>query len=408
MIPFGRDGDANGRQAAPSPSTSLTSAPGPRLEELEALAARIAADFANLLAPILGGVTLLGGELPQGHPLHGRLESLRQSAAVARAFAQRMALLDPQRRPALHRTDSSEMARAWLPMLRERLRPDVTIEVAAADDGESVRVDRRQLEQAMSELALNAQDAMPGGGALHIDVARVESEGETRMLPAGRWVRVRVRDSGCGMEPSLLEHAWVPFVTSKVPGQGAGLGLSIVAAIVRQHGGRVAIESRPGAGTTVTLFLPCHITETHPRDFTPPMGTALTEAGPEAAGTCVLVVEDNAMVRRSIEVTLRSAGYQVTSVDSGESCLAAVARLDEPIHLLISDVVMPEMSGEELVTRVRELRPELPVLFISGYDRATLARRRRATTNEHFLQKPFDSEDLFAAVRQALAGQSSK
>jgi two-component system, cell cycle sensor histidine kinase and response regulator CckA len=380
----------------------------PRQQELEALAARIASDFANLLAPVLGGVTLLVEQQAQGPSLAARLESLRQAAAAARAFAQRLAQLDPQRRPVLHRADMGELAREWLPVLRGRLRPDVTVELAAAGAGEVVRVDRRQLEQAMVELATNAQEAMPAGGTLHIELDRVDGEGGAGKLPVGRWVRVRVRDDGCGMAPALLKHACEPFVTTKVPGGGAGLGLSIVAAILRQHGGLVAVESRAGEGTTVSLFLPCHITETRPRDFTPPMGTAITAAAADTAEYCLLVVEDNAMVRRSIEVTLRAAGYQVASVDSGERCLAAVARRDEPIHLLISDVVMPEMSGEQLIARVRELRPDLPVLFISGYDRATLARRKQSVANEHFLQKPFDSEDLFAAVREALAGKPGK
>ncbi|MBN2574757.1 MAG: response regulator [Deltaproteobacteria bacterium] len=375
---------------------------------MEALAARIAADFASLLAPVLGGVTLLGEELPQGHVLRTRLESLQQAAAAARAFAQRLALLDPQRQLALHRAEIGELAREWLSALRARLRPDITVEMGPAGASETVRVDRRLLEQAMVELALNAQDAMPAGGVLHVDVARVESEGRAGELPAGRWVRVRLADGGCGMEPALLKHACMPFVTTKVPGGGLGLGLSVVHATVRQHGGRLDIESRPGVGTAVSVYLPCHITETHPRDFTPAMGTAIASPGTDAAGYCVLVVEDNAMVRRSIEVTLRSAGYQVTSVESGERCLEALARLDEPFHLLISDVVMPEMSGEQLVARVRELRPALPVLFISGYDRATLARRRPPGGNEHFLQKPFDSEDLFVAVRKALAAPSGK
>jgi two-component system, cell cycle sensor histidine kinase and response regulator CckA len=180
----------------------------------------------------------------------------------------------------------------------------------------------------------------------------------------------------------------------------------VVAAIVRQHGGLVALSSRPGHGTTVSLFLPCHITQTNPRDLTPAMGVAvLPSAG---TGPTVLVVEDNAMVRRSIEVTLRAAGYRVTSVNSGQRCLEAVAAMAEPLDLLITDVIMPELSGEDLLRRVRELHPSLPVLFISGYDRSTLARRKQAVQTEHFLQKPFDSEDLFVAVRAALAARPSE
>jgi signal transduction histidine kinase/ActR/RegA family two-component response regulator len=408
VLPLDRDGDGRGRDRASGTSILLGSPPATRLLEIEALAARIAGDLANLLAPVLGGVTLLAEELPRGHPLRGRVENIQQAAAAARAFAQRVALLDPKRKLSFHRTDIGALSREWLPWLRGRLRRDIALDVVSADDIDIVRVDRQQLEHAIVELALNAQDSMPAGGSVHIDVAMVAGEGGADKLPLGSWVRVRVRDSGCGMEAALIEHACEPFVSTKVPGVGAGLGLPIVVAIVRQHGGLLALESRLGFGTTASLFLPCHVTGTRSRECTPPAGTAVALEGVPVPGTTVLVVEDNAMVRRSIEVTLRAAGYQVTSVDSGEHCIEAMSRLEEPLHLLITDVVMPEMSGEEMITRVRELRPDLPVLIISGYDRATLARRHRPAATEHFLQKPFDSDDLFAAVRKALSTRSGQ
>jgi len=400
---IGRDGDVDEGDGAPAPSTLFDAVSASRAVELDALAARIARDFANLLAPVLGGVTLLGEEIPEGHSLRERVDSIKQAAAAARAFAQRVAMLDPRRGVTLHRAEVRALAREWLPTLRTQLRPDVTLDLVPVGIADIVRADRHQIEHAIVELVANAQDAMPCGGMVRIEVSSVEGEGGPGKLPVGRWVCLRIRDSGCGMDAALLAHAFEPFVSTKVPGSGAGLGLPVVAAIVRQHGGLVALTSRPGAGTTASLFLPCHITQTHPRDLTPPMGTSVTVAS--ATGPAVLVVEDNAMVRRSIDVTLRAAGYRVTSVDSGQRCLEAVARRDEPLDLLITDVIMPEMSGEEMIRRVRELRPELPVLFISGYDRLTLAKRKQTTVPEHFLQKPFDSEDLFAAVRAVLAAR---
>jgi two-component system cell cycle sensor histidine kinase/response regulator CckA len=400
----GRDGDVQARESAAGPSTLYDSVSSTRTVELDALAARIARDFANLLAPVLGGVTLLGEEIADGHPLRERVDSIRQSAAAARSFAQRVAMLDPKRGVTLHRAEIASLVREWLPLLRMQLRSDISIDFEPVSLAEIVRSDRHQVKQAIMELAMNAQDAMPNGGTLHIDVTAVQGEGGPGKLPVGRWVRVSVRDSGCGMEAALLAHAFEPFVTTKVPGSGAGLGLPVVAAIARQHGGLVSLGSQPGVGTTASIFLPCHITQTPPRELTPPLGEPLTAA--VGTGPAVLVVEDNAMVRRSIEVTLRAAGYRVTSVENGQRCIEAVARMSEPLDLLISDVIMPEMSGEEMIRRVRELRPELPVLFISGYDRSTLAKRRHAVAVEHFLQKPFDSEDLFAAVRAILAAGS--
>jgi two-component system cell cycle sensor histidine kinase/response regulator CckA len=402
----GRDGDERKRDGAPGPSLLFDSVASPRTIDLDTLAARIARDFANLLAPVLGGITLVGEEIPPTHPLRERLDGIRQAAAAARAFAQRVAMLDPSRGVTVHRAEIKVLVREWLSPLRAQLRADITLDCPPVGIPDIVRVDRHQLEHAMVELALNAQDAMPGGGTLYVDATSVEGEGGPGKLPVGRWVRVRIRDTGCGMEERTLAHAFEPFVTAKVPGSGAGLGLPVVAAIVRQHGGLVALSSRLGHGTTVSLFLPCHITQTHPRDLTPPMGVPLTPV--VGNGPAVLVVEDNAMVRRSIEVTLRGAGYRVTSVDGGERCLESVARSDEPLDLLITDVIMPEMSGEELIRRVRDLRPALPVLFISGYDRSSLARRRETGAAESFLQKPFDSEDLFAAVRAVLAKRSGE
>jgi len=381
------------------------------------LAARVAHDFANLLAPVLGNVALLEKELPEGHPLQQRLLGMREAALAGRAYAQRLALLDTRRKPSLHHIEIGAVVRGCLPALREQLRPGIVIEILpnpASDAGSNpasvasprVPVDARQIERALVELARNADDAMDGKGSLHIDIESVE--GGTGDLPAGHWVRLRVRDTGRGMEPSLLAHAFEPFVTTKVPAGGFGLGLSVVAGIVRQHGGFVDAESRPGEGTTISIYLPnegsgqqAHVT---PVSSSPEE----TSASSSVLKASVLLVEDNPMVRRSIEVTLRAAGCQVTSVDSGERCIAAVARLDVPMDLLISDVVMPEMSGKEMVARVRELRPGLPVLFISGYDRSSLARRNDAVVTEHFLQKPFDSEDLFAAVREALLPQSGQ
>ena len=395
MIWFGEDGDEEGRGGSPVPARSAA-----RLAELETLAAHIGQEFANLLAPALGGATMIEEELPVGHPLRRRAESIRDAMVAARGFAWRLALLDGKRKLSLHQVEIGALLRECVPAMREHLRADIAIDVAPGAEIDLVRVDRKQMEHVLVELARNVEDALPGSGSLRIDFAAVE--GGAGGLPAGRWLRLCVRDSGRGMEPSLLEHSFEPFVTTKVPGGGAGLGLSVVASIIRQHGGLVEAESSPGAGTTVSIYLPRQVSGDHEREVTPP---AIAQVAPAAAcgsGAAVLLVEDNPMVRRSIEVTLRAAGFRVTSVDSGQRCIQTVERLDVPLDLLISDVVMPEMSGEEMLGRVRKLRPELPVLFISGYDRSTLARRKHPAATEHFLQKPFDSEDLFAAVRSAL------
>ena len=396
--PLGRDGDASGHGGAPGSTNAAT-----RLAELEALAVRIAADFAGLLAPVLGNVTLLEEELPDGHPAHRRVKGIRDAVVASRAYAQRLALIDAKRKPSLHRVEIGALLRGCLPALRQQLGPQIAIELANDGAADQVRVEAKHIERAMLELARNAEDAVTGPGTLHIEAGVVE--GGVGQVPPGRWVRLLVRDNGRGMEPSLLARAFEPFVTTKVPGGTAGLGLAIVASIVRQHDGFLEADSRPGAGTTISIYLPNHGLDPASRPNPVPGRGKAASAAAQVPGAAVLLVEDNAMVRRSIEVTLRAAGYRVTSVDSGERCIAAVARAEMPLDLLISDVVMPEMSGEEMIGRVHELRPGLPVLFISGYDRSTLARRKHSVKTEHFLQKPFDSEDLFAAVNAVLAAR---
>jgi len=373
-----------------------------RLAGVEAVAAMVAGSFANLLAPILGSATLLDEELPEGHPARRRVDGIKAAAVATRAFAQRLALLDPKRKVALRAVEVSELLRGCLDEVRDELGPGLAVESSPTELAELVHVDRQLIARAFVELARNAQEATGGAAALRLDVSQVE--GGAGKLAVGRWVRLRVADRGPGLELAKLERAFEPFVTSKVPASGAGLGLSIVAAIVRRHGGLVEVASSPGAGTAISILLPSEGRGARERERTPAAQPVAAVAS--GSGAAVLLVEDNPMVRRSIEATLRLAGFRVTSVDSGRRCIETVGEPDRPIDLLISDVVMPEMTGEEMIGRVHELRPELPVLLISGYDRATLARRKHPlASTEHFLQKPFDSEDLFAAVRKAMTSR---
>jgi CheY-like chemotaxis protein len=222
------------------------------------------------------------------------------------------------------------------------------------------------------------------------------------LAPAGRWVRLRVQDNGRGMEPALLEHAFELFVSTKVPGCGVGLGLAAVASIVRNHSGLIDLESRPGVGTTFSIFLPSDGLPGSKREHAQAVRAADAPPALSLPDATLLLVEDNTMVRRSIENTLRGMGYVVLAVESGERCIEIVRAPSQRVDLLITDVVMPEMSGKELIERVHELRPGLPVLFMSGYDRSTLATRKQPVVIEHFLQKPFDSEDLLLALRKAI------
>ncbi len=372
-------------------------------EPAAAIATRIAHDFNSLLAPILGNTLLLEEETARGDHLLQRLQGIREATEAARGFAQRLMTIDPRRKFALENADPRQVVRACLPAVRVALREEIVIKEDLDTRVDLARVNRKQIEQALVQLALNAQDAMPAGGTLVISLDTVESTGAD--APAGRWVRLRVRDNGRGMEPSLLAHAFEPFVSTKVPGCGAGLGLAAVSAIVRQHGGGVAAESQPGQGSTFSIYLPSvGLAGTEQKSAPVAADFARAATHPEAnhPEATLLLVEDNAMVRRSIENTLRGMGYGVLAVESGQGCIEIVQDRSRSVDLVITDVVMPKMSGKELIERVRAMRPGLAVLFMSGYDRSTLASRKQPVAAEHFLQKPFDSEDLARAVRKAI------
>ena len=370
-------------------------------DQVGTLAARIAHDFSALLAPVIGNVMLLEEEFPGQQALMRRVAAARQATEDARVFAQRLAALDGRRKLPLHPGDLAQTVRDLLPELKAALPTNITLSSEIAQSADTVLLDRKQLGQAMLQLVLNAKDAMPAGGTLALSVATFEGKADDAPLPPGRWVRLQVRDSGRGMDSALLKHALEPFVSTKMPSCGIGLGLPTVATIVRQHDGLLDLRSTPEQGTCVSIFLPSRgvpgsvSAEAVPGKPSPVVASPVPKAN-------ILLVEDNTMVRRSIEATLRGFGYRVTAVASGDECIDTVKSAPTPFDLLITDVVMPQMSGKELIDRVHGILPTLPVLFMSGYDRSTLASRKQAVVSEHFLQKPFDGEDLAVAVAKAM------
>lgn len=380
--------------------------PGASLEEVGTIASHIASAFGNIIAPVLGSITLLEEELVGGQHVQRRLASIRQAAETARAFGQRLVALDPKRRLNQQVVDPARLLREISPGLSAVLRPEVELRLSSPANLDSVRVDRRQVEHALLELVRNAQEAISGKGAISVELATIERE-DPGSGSSSRWVALRVRDNGRGMEPAILEHAFQPFITTKMPGSGAGLGLAVVSAVAQQHGGLVEAESRLGAGAAFSMLFPSAGSAETARAAAAVSSQTGTAAPSKASGEVILLVEDNAMVRRSIDATLRGLGYRVIAVEGGEQCIANLKAIRDRVDLLVTDVVMPEMSGKELIERVHQLRPTLPVLFMSGYDLSSLTTRKQSMVAEHFLQKPFDSEDLAAAVRKAMGAAGS-
>jgi two-component system, cell cycle sensor histidine kinase and response regulator CckA len=385
-----------------APAVAPAAEPEPWTNKVAIVATRIAHDFNKFLTPVLGHAGLLEQELAAGDPLSRRAIAIREASEAARAFANRLMALDPRRELACETVSLASLVRERLPALRAALPPGVELRTSVDGAEDLVFVDRKQIEHALLQLVLNARESMPNRGLVSIDVTIVEVRGRAHTRD-GRFVRARVRDNGRGITPTLLGQVFEPFVTTKVPACGAGLGLTAVHVTAMRHDGFVEAESRPGEGAAFSIFLPVHGSSEAARaapDTPEPRPVELVHAGPST----VLLVEDNAMVRRSIETTLRGMGYKVLAVESGEQCIELLKGSSESVDLLITDVVLPKIDGKELIKRVRVLKPALAVLYMSGYDRSTLASTKATGPIEHFLQKPFIAEELGHAVRSALLG----
>jgi two-component system, cell cycle sensor histidine kinase and response regulator CckA len=258
-----------------------------------------------------------------------------------------------------------------------------------------VKMDPGQLEQILVNLVLNARDAMPSGGTLTVETGERQISGSARgrSVRPGRYLVLAVSDTGTGMDGDTLTHVFDPFFTSQPAGSRSGLGLSIVYGIVKQSGGGVRVSSEPGQGTTVKVFIPR-------------LETEQAEPGPTTASVrgdeTVLVVEDEDGVRELLWKILTDHGHTVLEARHGRDALTVASGYDHPIQLLLTDVVMPEMGAGELVDQLAATRPELKVLYISGYTNDEVIRRGVSRSEAAFIQKPFTSTDLMRKVREVL------
>jgi two-component system, cell cycle sensor histidine kinase and response regulator CckA len=367
-----------------------------KLEAIGNLAGGVAHDFNNILLVIRGYCSLLLTQLA-GTPEAEQL--IEMDAAAERGADLVRQLLAYGRRQRLEpvRANLNDLVAETVTFLERLIGDDVELRTSLDADIPSVRVDPVRLEEAIVNLAANARDAMPAGGTLEIATETVElpREEDDPGLPHGRYVALSVTDTGLGMDDVTARRIFDPFFTSKPDGEGTGLGLAMVHGFVAQSAGAIDVQTAAGRGTTFTLYFPVVAGAPEQRDAPP-----ISEPG--AGGSeRILLVEDRGDVRQVIGEMLRRSGYEVVAVSRPVEALEVVAEDAAAVDLVVTDVVMPEMSGIELAKLVRGVRPEVPVLLISGFASSSAAEIH-LMSRHHLLQKPFDSTELGSAVRAAL------
>ena len=371
-----------------------------KMESVGQLASGIAHDFNNLLTIINGMSDLVLSQLGQDDPARTDVEEIRHAGERAATLTQQ--LLAFSRRQILEpRVMSLNTVVAGMEGLLQRLLgEDIDLAVVPAPGLGSVRADPGQIEQVITNLAVNARDAMPQGGRLTIETQNVEIDDDYARrhavaAPAGSYVLLAVSDSGVGMDEATRARIFEPFFTTKEPGKGTGLGLSTVYGIVKQSQGFIWVYSEVGQGTTFKIYLP-QVAEAVDTDRPGP------SVAPGSGTETILLVEDNAGLRKVATRFLKPAGYTVLGAASGEEALRLLERHEAPVHLLLSDVVMPGMSGRLLAEQLAQTHPGMKVLYMSGYTGDTIVRHGILDAQMPFLAKPFTEAALRRKVREVL------
>jgi two-component system, cell cycle sensor histidine kinase and response regulator CckA len=371
-----------------------------KVEAIGRLAGGVAHDFNNLLMTIKGCSELLVNSLDQQDPRRGEVEEIRKAAERATALTRQ--LLAFGRRQVLQPqvVDLNAIVTNMHRMLQRLIGEDIQLFTTLEPGLWSVKVDPGQIEQVVMNLALNARDAMPSGGKLTIETANnlLDAEyarGHVSVKP-GPYVMLAVSDTGCGMDKETQSQIFEPFFTTKEKGAGTGLGLSTVYGIIKQSGGNIWVYSEPGKGATFKVYLPrveeaVRIRKTKATSSVSPGGTET-----------ILLVEDEDAVRTMISKILKTKGYTVLEARQGDEALQISDQTEGPIHLLVTDVIMPQMSGRDLAERLKNLRQEIKILYMSGYPDNAIVHHGVLEAGTPFLQKPFSLNALERKVRDLL------
>ncbi|MFA4903977.1 MAG: PAS domain S-box protein [Desulfobaccales bacterium] len=371
-----------------------------KMEAVGRLAGGVAHDFNNLLMAIMGYGELMRTSLYQDDPLFHYVEDILKATDRAAALTQQLLAFSRQQMIQPQILNLNRLVADLQKMVRRLLGEHIEFEIVTDPGLGMVKADPGQMGQVIMNLAVNARDAMITGGRLTLETANIEfaSNHECRfdILPPGRYVRLTLRDNGSGMDEQTLAHIFEPFFMMKDPGRGTGLGLPVVYGIIRQNGGCIDVESRPGQGTMFTIYLPrSEAAEEATRDRMPLRDKL------EGSET-ILIVEDEVALRTLLSRFFRLYGYEVLEARDGGEALLACQQHQGPIHIMLTDVVMPRMNGSELADRLTPLHPEMQVFFMSGYTDSDLAPYGVLDPSKTIIPKPFRPLDLVKRVRKFL------
>ncbi len=400
IVPFPGVGYINlyGRDVTEEKSLAERLTQAQKIEAIGQLAGGIAHDFNNILQAITGYCEVLKGELPERNQQY----VAEITRAAKRAAALTAQLLEFSRRQILRPrvVNAKDLVRSMQKMLERVIGEDIELRTFIDPDTGNFLADPGQIEQVLLNLTVNSRDAMPSGGKLTLETSnRSFDEAYTRDHPgakAGRYVRIAVSDTGVGMDQETLSHMYEPYFTTKETGKGTGLGLSTTYGIVKQSEGYINCYSEPGKGTTFTIYLPLTLEQADK-----PLVAAPGKTAPGGTET-ILIVDDDSAVRTTARLALEGAGYTVIEAPGGTEALSDVASRGIKVGLLVTDVVMPRLSGKELARKLGETCPGARVLYVSGYTANVISHHGILEAGLDFLQKPFSSNELLSKVREIL------
>ena len=369
-----------------------------KMEAVGRLATGIAHDFNNLITVLLGYSDELIEEAQPGTTIHAAAKEVRRAADRASGLTQQLLAFSRRQASVAHTVDLNEVIDNMQDLIRRLIGPEIRLELLLHPELGSISADQQQIGQVLMNLIVNARDAMPSGGKLTITTANVDLGHEYVDVIPGPHVALFVSDSGVGMTPEVRDRLFEPFFTTKASGQGTGIGLSMVQAIVRQTHGHISVDSEPGMGTTFRVYFP---QQAEPAAV--PAPSPVPHATVKGEGT-VLLAEDDRAVRRLVVSELTRRGFTVIEAEDGAAALETFRREKDRVDVLVTDVVMPRMNGADLAKAADSIRPGLKILFISGHpERAGAGLDPTGVTN--LLMKPFTADTLAARIKELITGR---